>query len=848
MRADDLVARGVPHEEAEEIARRRLGDRAALVESARRRNRELRHSDSFDGLRHDLIVTWRRAAAAPGPTLLTLLTFAIGIGLTTAGYTVVDRVLFRPLAFPRPEELVELENMNEARETLPYVAAATWRVWKENAATLGASALHDVADLTVSLPDGSLLAKGQRVAGDFFRVFEVPMLYGRPFSGEEVERGERVAVVSSGFWRRALGADPDLPLAISIDGSEVRVVGVLAEEVAFPAGTEVWLGDRPADWRSGEAHTWINWHAVARLATGVSPETASAELTAISRGILEQHPEAIYAFGARARPLRDHLVGSARPRLLLLAGAVGFVLLVACANLAGLGFARSSVRAREMGIRTALGAGRPRLIRQLLTEQVVLALAGSILGILLAAWLTGALSRFGGGWIPRIREVAMDGRTLLITLGIAVLTGLVAGILPALRTSRMAPAAAIGGAKGTVSGGRRLPGASLVTAEVALALLLLTGGSLLIRSFQALIARDLGFRPEAIVTASIRLSEERYEDPDQRISFWEELRARAERIPGISDVAFAVWAPASGGGRGFIEFPDRHQGEMVGAGYNVVSDGFLGLLGLRLVSGRGFEPADTAGGPRVVVVNEAMARRYWPGEDLLGKQVKAVSMEIMEGAPWLTVVGVVSDMRQYGYDSEPEAEMYVLYRQVPSWSGSMTLAVRTVDGMPAGAVIPSLRDELKEVDPDLASDIGILSEDVNELLAERRLVMALLSAFALTALLLTAVGLYGLLSFAVARRTREIGLRVALGARQAGVVRLMAGSASRVVAVGAITGVAAALALTRVMRALLVDMTPHDPLSFLLAALVLLAATAAAILVPVVRAVRVDPMEALRVE
>jgi hypothetical protein len=248
------------------------------------------------------------------------------------------------------------------------------------------------------------------------------------------------------------------------------------------------------------------------------------------------------------------------------------------------------------------------------------------------------------------------------------------------------------------------------------------------------------------------------------------------------------------------------------------------------------------------VVNEAMARRYWPGEDLLGKQVKAVSMEIMEGAPWLTVVGVVSDMRQYGYDSEPGAEMYVLYRQVPSWSGSMTLAVRTVDGMPAGTVIPSLRDELKEVDPDLASDIGILSEDVNELLAERRLVMALLSAFALTALLLTAVGLYGLLSFAVARRTREIGLRVALGARQGGVVRLMAGSASRVVAVGAITGVAAALALTRVMRALLVDMTPHDPLSFLLAALVLLAAASAAILVPVVRAVRVDPMVALRVE
>ena len=844
MRAAELERQGLTPAAARAEAERRLGSRQALYATARERAGRVRRAEWHDSLRADVVLTARRAARSPGSTLLALLTFALGIGLTTAGFTVIDHVLLRPLPQPRSEELVALQSVDSLGNAFARVSASSWREWKSATRTLAATALHNGKDFTFGMGRGATLVRGEFASGGFFDALGVPFVLGRAFTDEEVHDGRTLAVVSEALWRGQLGARRDLPVAAMIDGFPYEVIGVVPDGQGYPSDAALWVGYEATPNTDPASHTWINFNAIARLAPGATAAAATAELSAVARGIRAANPQAIYAFGVSVVPLRDLLVRDARQYLYLLAGAVGFLLLIACANLAGLGFARAASRTDEMGVRAALGAGRGRLIRQLLTESVALALVGGACGVLLAWWATRLLALHAAGTIPRVTEVTLDVRVLAFAAGVSVLAGVAAGVLPALRATALSARSG----RGSVRGGRRLPGGALVALEAAVALVLLTGGTLLTRSFRTVLARDLGYQTEGVITAGLGLPMLRYTDDDARLRFWDELRDRLARTPGVAAVGFANRVPGGLDGRGFIELEGRPRDltDQIGAGYRVVSDDYFDVLGIPVIAGRAFDETDRAHTERVVIVNQAMARTYWPGESPLGKRVRAVSMEYLERAPWLTVVGVVGDIRHGGHEDVPEAEMYTLYRQVPSWSPVMTVVARAQTGLSAGVLANRVRDAVVEQDPDLAPAIDVLDERLGGLMAERRFVMSVLSSFALLALVLAAVGLYGLLSFAVAQRTREIGLRAALGARRAGILRLMLGSALRVVGVGVAAGVIAAFWLTRTMRALLVDIEPHDPLSFLAAATVLVLVTIAAAALPAWRAARVDPLRALR--
>ena len=654
-------------------------------------------------------------------------------------------------------------------------------------------------------------------------------------------------MVSERFWIGTLGA-PGLPSQLRVDGRPATVVGVLPDRTRYPSDSDLWIAFEPTASAHPEAHTWINFEAIARLAPGVAPHSVRDELSRIAQGILEQNPRAINSHGVWVTSLRELLVGNARLYLWLLMASASVVLLIACANLSGLGAARTAARGHEMSVRIALGAGRRRLWRQLLAEHLVLALAGGLLGIGLAVGATRLLASRASQFVPRAAEVSVDWRILFFGLMVSLLAGTLAGSLPALRAAgsswSLQKAAA---SRGIALSGRRLPGAPLVAVEVALALVLVMGGGLLLRSFGNLVERDLGFDAEGVVTARIALSTPRYDTPQRRVRYWEQIADRLDSIPVVGSHGFAHATPAGYGANGFIEVSGRSPGNDA-AGYRVVSDGYFNVLGVPLVAGRGFEQSDGLGTTRVVLINEAMARRFWPERSSLGERVRALSMEIREGSPWLEVVGVVGDLRHFGYESMPEPEMYVLYRQVPSWAEEMTLVLRGARGAGTELVTESLRRALVAEDPHLGAEISMLRTQVDSLVAERNLVMRLLSGFSLLALLLAAIGIYGMLSFAVAQRTREIGIRTALGADRAGILRLVLRAALSVVVAGLAIGSLAALWMTGFIRALLVGVAPRDPAMLAFAVILLLLTAVVAASVPARRALRVDPVVALRAE
>jgi putative ABC transport system permease protein len=688
-------------------------------------------------------------------------------------------------------------------------------------------------------------ASGQAVAGDFFGTIGSPLIAGRSFTEDEVGSGQRLAVVSERFWRTALGARRELPIELRLDGRPAEVVGVLAAGRGFPLEADLWVGEAPPETANPEAHTWVNWFAVGRLAPGVTIARAEADLGGVAAAIRGSNPAAIYAYGVAVEPVREFLVGDVRTYLLLLMGAVGFVLLISCANLAGLGVARAATRTHEMGVRTALGAGRARLVRQLLIEHVTLALAGGVLGLLLALIATRLTAGRAVSFLPRAAEIGVGWPVLVFAFGVSLLSGLVAGVLPALRASSGSLRSALIGGRGSVGGGRGLPGAALVAVEVGLALLLVTGSGLLVQSFRNVVARDLGFRPDGVVTARIALKSPAYATAERRIGYWESLAERLRRVAGVERVGFANWVPGGGGTAGFIEVSGRAAGRDV-AGYRVISDGYLDVLGIRVVAGRAFDERDTGTAGRVALVNEALARAFWPDRDPLGERVKAVSMESAEGRDWLTVVGVVSDVRHFGYEYDSEPEMYVLYRQVPTWAGAMTVVVQAAAGVPAGTLEAGVRGAVRAQDPEIAAGIETLERQVDGLLGGRRFALAALGGFALLALVLGAIGVYGMLSFAVARRTAEIGIRAALGAGTTRILSLVMRSALAIVGIGMAGGLLAAYWLTRLMRSMLVGVAPDDPVIFAAAAVALALVAAVAAFVPARRAAKVDPLGALR--
>jgi putative ABC transport system permease protein len=852
MRTADLVRAGMTPDAARTEAMHRFGDfdtaRKRLHTAARQREAAMRQRDTIGSVIADLRFAIRQARKSPGFTLLTVGTLAIGLGATSAMFTLVERVLLRPLPFPHAEQLIAINGLDSARNKVPTVSSADWLDWRR-ASSLQASALYSFPQRQgIITADSALRVDARRVSGTYFSVLQPHFLVGRPFSEDEVLGGSPVVVISERLWKQVFGGDPTLRTPLRTALRAYTIVGVVARGQEFPENTDLWV-PVPLTPQTDRSRVNINWIMIARMRSGVTGQQARAEIATVARGIRAADPSAIYDFDVGVQSLAEAVVGPVSTYLMLLMAVVTVVLLIVCANVAASSLARTAARAREMAIRNSLGAVRRRLIQQLLIEHALLGLIGGAAGLLLGSIATRSIVALWGGQIPRASQVAIDWQIFAFTFAASLAAGVAAGTIPALRVTRVSLSSVLSsGGRTSAKGGRNLAGASLVSAEIALALILLTGAGLLIRSFRSLLGRDIGFDTN-VATAEVGLSGPLYAtDTARRYAYWESLVETCSAIPGVTAVGLANFIPLGITGQSFIDVEGR-QDNNAGAVYRSVSRGFFAALNVPLLIGREFDSQDGPGTERVVVINHAMATKYWPDQNPIGKLVRARSMEPgPNGRPaaWLTIIGVVGDVRTYGLETEPRPEMYVYYRQTPSWTFGMTALIRA--SVPATQLLGEIRRRAHAVDPRFAVDVGTLEDRLRGTLSTRVLTMSLLSGFAGIALLLAAMGIYGVLSYAVTQRTRELAVRSALGADRIELLRLVLASGLRVVAFGAAFGLVAAFWLTGALSSMLVDVTAIDPLSYVVALGVLLVVSFAAMLVPSVRATRLDPNIALQAE
>jgi len=833
-------SQGLDRATADALARREFGGSTRFREAVL----DTRGLTWAHDLTRDIRFAVRSYGRAPAFTAIAVLTLVLGIGTTTAAFSIIDAVLIRPLPYEKPEQIVTLTGRDSSGRDIPSVSVPTFDDWRGQSRSFSAIALYATARRAVITAGEAAHVETANVSGDFFRVLGVQPALGRTLMPDDVARGEPVVVVSHGFWARALGSPrtlPDEPLRIGADA--YRIVGVLPPGLEYPAGVDLFVPDAfGAPWRTASRNN-INFKALARLADGVTIDQARAEMRMIAARVHAAHPDDLYGRGVSVTTLQRRMVGPVESYLRLLAGAVVAVLLVACANLANANLARGAIRARELAIRTALGAGRWRLVRQLVVESVALSLSGGAGGVALAWALVRLVARTNAVGLPRAGEISVNGIVLAFALGLSVAVGLVVGLAPVLQLGRSALAATIA-ARGRSTGTRRRAASrdALIGIELALAIVLLVGAGLLIRSFRAVISRDIGFTPDGAVAAELSLPPAKYSG--RRASgFYADLFSTLRLIPGVTAVGATNSLPLGSSAMGFIAV--EGQADVgAGAGYRVVSDDYFRAMRIPLVRGRFFGPSDDSGTTRVTLVNRAMAERFWPGQDPIGKRFKAKSME-WKDTPWLTVVGVVGDVRHWGLEQDVPVEHYVLYRQRPEFALTMAVVVRGGD---AATVMGAVRERIRAIDRDVPADLGTLTARVDRSLAERRFVMIVLVAFGALALALAAIGVYGVLSFSVAQRTREIAVRMALGAHRGGVLALVVGHVLRVSVVSAVVGLVAARAVSRLMSALLVDVSPADPRTYAVVTAVLIGVALIAAYAPARRATAVDPMLALRSE
>ena len=838
---------GVSSQEARRNALIELGG----VEQVEERVREIRMGRFIETVWRDVRTGVRSLVHSPVFTVVIVVSLALGIGANTAIFSVVNSLLLRPLPYPESDRLVDVWH-TPPQQSFPgldkfSVSPANYLDWKAQSTAFEQMAVYTHVGLSLSTSNDPLPLIGAAVSSDFFSVLRTNATRGRTFTPDEERTGhDQVVVIGNGLWQRAFGANPNIiGQSLTLNSRSFIVVGIMPAGFEFPREVELWV---PLAWDEKERQTRSihDYAVVARLKQNVSLAQAQAEMSTISSRLEQQYPDADKGWGAVVIPLRQDLVGDIRLALLVLFGAVGFVLLIACANVANLMFARGANRTKEIAVRIALGAGRGRLVRQLLTESVLLAVTGGLLGLLLAVWGSKMLVQLGS--LPTSGDIGIDTWALGFTLLVSFAAGIIIGIVPAVQFTRTSISETLKQGSGRTGGSpiKQHTRKVLVISEVALSLVLLIGAGLMIRSFWKLQNVDPGFDTKNALTMSLGLNFIRYSDPHQWLAFADRAIEQIRAVPGVVSVGTTTKTPLTGGGStqpfSIEGRPTAAIAEQPMAQTRYISPDYFRAIGIPLRQGRIFNDQDRDNSVPVVIISEAMARRFWPGENPIGRRLTP-SFHLQQGAR--EIVGVVGDVKTSGLDADASAMMYLPYKQAPQ--PFMSFVVRTASN--PESLIQPVSKAIYSIDKDQAlTNVQTMEQVLTKSFSDRRFNMTLLLTFAAVALLLATVGVYGVMNYTVTLRRRELGIRMALGAKRMDVLRLVLGQGLTLTLIGVGAGLISAYALTRLMASLLYGVSATDYLTFGSVSAVLIAVGLAASYVPARRATKVNPTIALRAE
>ena len=843
----DYVRRGMTPEDARAAALRQVGNMPSLQDQGY----EVRGGGVIEATVSDARFALRLMRRQPAFSLIALLTIALGIGATSTIFGVANGVLLKPLPYPNADRLAMIW-MNNTRlplredwHSLPNIAD-----YQAANRTFEAIAVFRNRNFSMTGAGEAQFIAGAANSANLFSVLGVQPHRGRVFTEKEDQpQQDGVIVLSHKLWMRAFaGSEDAIGRSIVMNGRSRQVIGVMPEGFAFPQPTtEFWVPLAPSEQlRNGRNSLWLM--SIGRMKPGITVAQAQADLDPINADIIRRFPGQ-QGYGVYVAGYHDGLVARTRPAIIALLGAVAFLLLIACVNVANLLLSRASVREREVALRTAIGAGRLRLIRQLLTESALLAIVGGVLGVGLA-WLgMRTLVAIAPPELPRLADITLDARVIGFTFGIALLTGIVFGLVPALQISRTGLSQTLKeGGRSASSGVGRVVRRTLVVVQVALALVLLTGAGLMVQSFLRLQRVDIGFDPARVLTLEVTLSGTSYRDPPAITNFFTRTLERVRALPGVDGASLIsdLFLSSTPNSTNFsIEGrPAFTPAESLEVPVDSVAPGYFATMGIPVKSGREFTASDTADAPAVAIINDSMAKRFWPGESPIGRRFMYGGPPAPD-APWMTIVGVVGDTRRVGYDAPIRPETYMPMAQSPN--PGMVMVVRSAND--PVALASSIRGVVASIDPSQpVHHIATVEQLLGNLAAERRLNTMLFALFAVVAALLAAAGIYGVIAYSVEQRTRELGVRLALGARPSEVFRLVLKEGLVLALMGVVAGVAAAFGATQVMRSLLYDTSETDPVTFTLMALSALVVALLACLVPALRATRVDPLTALRAD
>ncbi len=860
MHIEDNLRVGMSPEEARRQALIRLGG----VEQTRQAYRERQRLPWIEPLGQDIRFGWRMLRKSPAFTAVAVITLALGIGANTAIFSIVNGVLLNPLPFPHPEQLVVL-HASKPNFEFGSLSYPNFQDWQKNNQTFSSMAVARGYFFSLTGTGVAEQLDGQFMTSDFFETLGVKPILGRTFTQAEEQPGAGpVVLISEGLWRRKFSASPDvLGKNISLEGRGFSIIGVIP--ASFHLAAAWTLRNRDVyvpigQWRNPaitERGAGMGIRGIARLKPGVSMEQANADMARVTQNLASAFPDVDKGIGAKLVPLKEQLVGDVRPFLLVLMAAVGFVLLIACVNVASLMLARSTGRMREFAVRTALGASRMRMIRQLLTESLLLAIVAGGLGLMLAVWGTHAGLKLLPEALPRAEEIGLDFRVLLFTMTVSLLAGTLFGLMPALKTSQVDPHTALKEGGRGASGTRHRAQSAFVIAEMAIALVLLIGAGLMVRSLTRLWSVDPGFNPRNVLTFGYTLPPSMINgNPDAIRAAYRNFDSQLAATPGVEAVSQS-WAGLPMDGDDDISFwvdgqpkPPNTNAMSVTLVYNVGPD-YLKAMGVPLKRGRFFTTHDDEKSPLVGVIDEVFAKKYFPDQDPIGKRIL-----LNDGDRKMEIVGVVGHVNQWGLDSDDahplRVQLYTSWMQTPDdfvrlAPGGIDAVVRYTGSLTG--VSDAIRHNIQQMSHEqIIYDAHTMESSISDSLAERRFAMVLLGVFAALALLLASIGIYGVIAYLVGQRTQEIGIRMALGAQRTDVLRMMLWEGTRLTLMGVAIGIAAGLALTRLMTKMIYGVSATDPLTFSGVAMVLMLVATAACYFPARKAARVDPMQALRSE